>query len=158
MENFNEKEVGLEEIFSISITVDKPIVVGQDDIVGRRQLIPILSGEVTGNGFGGKVLPGGIDSQVIRPDGKCELSARYAIALDDGATIYIENNGIRTVPAEYVQDVVNGKFVDPSVYYFRTVPTFETYNPKYKWMMNYIFVCYATRLPENVLLKFYRVK
>lgn len=157
VENLNEKEVGLEEIFSISIKVDAPIVVGQDDIVGRRQLIPILSGEVTGNGFNGKVLPGGIDSQIIRPDGKCELSARYAIALEDDTTIYIENNGIRTVPDEYVEDVRSGKFVDPSAYYFRTVPTFETYNSKYKWMMNYMFVCYATRLPENVLLKFYKV-
>lgn len=157
MKNFNEKEVGLEEIFSIEIKVDKPIVVGQDDIVGRRQLIPIISGEVRGKDFNGKVLPGGIDSQIIRPDGKCELSARYAIQLDDGAAIYIENNGIRTVPAEYVEDVKQGKFVDPSVYYFRTVPTFETYNPKYKWLMDYIFVCYATRLPENVLLKFYKV-
>lgn len=157
MKNLNEKEAGLEEIFSIEIKVDNPIVVGQDDIVGRRQLIPIISGEVSGKDFNGKVLPGGIDSQIIRPDGKCELSARYAIQLDDGTSIYIENNGIRTVPVEYVEDVKNGKFVDPSVYYFRTVPTFETYNPKYKWLMDYIFVCYATRLPENVLLKFYKV-
>jgi hypothetical protein len=157
MERVEIKEAAYEEVFSITITVDKPIVVGQDDIVGRRQLIPIISGEVTGSGFKGKVLPGGIDSQVIRPDGKCELSARYAIELEDGATIYIENNGIRTVPDEYIKDVVNGHFVDPNVYYFRTVPTFETYNTKYKWLMNNIFVCYATRLPENVLLKFYKV-
>jgi len=107
--------------------------------------------------FKGKVIPGGIDSQIIRPDGKCELSARYAIQLDDGATIYIENNGIRTVSEKYVEDVKAGKFVDPNNYYFRTVPTFETYEKKYKWMMNCIFVCYATRLPENVLLKFYKI-
>jgi Protein of unknown function (DUF3237) len=66
--------------------------VGQVEIVGRRQLIPILSGEVIGNGFNGKVLPGGVDSQIIRPNGKCELSARYAIKLEDGSAIYIENN------------------------------------------------------------------
>lgn len=157
MKTVDIKEIKGEEIFSILIVVDKPILVGQDDIVGRRQLIPILSGEVSGNGFNGKVLPGGIDSQIIRPDGKCELSARYAIQLEDGATIYIENNGIRTVPPEYVEAVKCGKFVAPDVYYFRTVPTFETYNEKYKWMMDHIFVCSATRLPENVLLKFYKI-
>lgn len=157
MKNVEIKEAGYEEIFTVTIVVDKPIVVGQDDIVGRRQLIPILSGEVEGVGFNGKVLPGGIDSQIIRPDGKCELSARYAIQLDDGATIYIENNGIRTVPDKYVEDVKMGKFVDPNAYYFRTIPIFEIYNEKYRWMMNCIFVCYATRLPENVLLKFYKV-
>ena len=55
--------------FEISVKVDTPIVVGQDNIAGRRQLIPILSGELTGDGIHGTVLPGGIDSQVIRPDG-----------------------------------------------------------------------------------------
>ncbi|NTW71764.1 MAG: DUF3237 domain-containing protein [Eubacteriaceae bacterium] len=151
------KEIGYEEVFSIKVTVDKPIVVGQDEIVGRRQLIPILSGEVTGKDFNGKVLPGGVDSQIIRPDGRCELSARYAIQLDDGAGIYIENNGIRTVPPEYVADVKAGKFIDPELYYFRTVPTFETYSEKYQWLMNSVFVCSATRLPEHVLIKFYKV-
>jgi len=157
METVDTIKIGYIEVFSILIVVDKPILVGQDAIVGRRQLIPILSGVVNGLDFKGKVLPGGIDSQIIRPDGKCELSARYAIKLDDGATIYIENNGIRTVPLKYVEDVKAGKFVDSSVYYFRTIPIFETYNDKYKWMMNNLFVCYATRLPENVLLTFYKI-
>ncbi|MCR3757636.1 DUF3237 domain-containing protein [Clostridium felsineum] len=157
MEKAEIKEMDYEEVFSITITVDTPILIGQDDIVGRRQLIPIVSGTVSGNNFNGKVLPGGIDSQVIRPDGKCELSARYAIELDDGNKIYIENNGIRTVPDEYIAAVKNGEFVDPNAYYFRTIPTFETYSQKYKWLMNHIFVCYATRLPENVLLKFYKI-
>ena len=50
-----------------------------------RQLIPILSGTLTGAPEGrypelrGTVLPGGVDSQVIRPDGRCELSARYGV-------------------------------------------------------------------------------
>lgn len=40
MDNFNIKEIGLEEVFSITIVVDKPIVVGHDNVVGRHQLIP----------------------------------------------------------------------------------------------------------------------
>lgn len=150
-------DLNFEETFQIEVVVDIPILVGQDEVVGRRQLIPILSGVVTGADFNGKVLPGGIDSQIIRPNGKCELSARYAIELDDGATIYIENNGIRRVPGEFVDDVKAGKFVDPSVYYFRTVPTFEVYDEKYQWLTSYNFVCTATRLPETVLLRFYKV-
>lgn len=153
----NEFDVNFKEVFTITIEVASPIVVGQDDIEGRRQLIPIIKGEVIGpDGMKGKVLPGGVDSQVIRPNGRCELSARYGILMDDGASIYVENSGIRTVPAEYAKDVLAGKFVDPDLYYFRTVPTFETYSEKYRWLTNYIFVCYATRLPENVLLKFYK--
>ncbi|WP_462409482.1 DUF3237 domain-containing protein [Neobacillus sp. Marseille-QA0830] len=148
--------LGYEHVFSIEIEVGHPIVVGQDEVVGRRQLIPILSGKVSGRDIKGTVLPGGIDSQIIRPDGKCELSARYAIQLEDGASIYIENNGIRTVPSEYVEDVKAGKFVDPELYYFRTVPQLEVYDEKYRWMMDCIFICYAKRLPDKVLLKFYK--
>lgn len=157
MEDNYLKELAYEEVFNIEVIVDKPILVGQDDIVGRRQLIPILEGKVSGKDINGKVLPGGIDSQIIRPDGKCELSARYAILLDDGAAIYIENNGIRTVADEYVEDVKQGKFIDPSTYYFRTVPRFETYDKKYKWLTSSIFICSATRLPNKVLIKFYKI-
>ncbi|MDN4493039.1 DUF3237 domain-containing protein [Ureibacillus aquaedulcis] len=121
----------LEEVFQIIISVEQPILVGQNVENGRRQLIRITSGEVSGPNFSGKVLPGGVDSQIIRNDGKCELSARYAIQLEDGATIYIQNDGIRTVPQEYVQQVKEGKFIDPSLYYFMTVPKFETYDIKY---------------------------
>ena len=38
----------MKKLFTIEVKVDKPIVVGQDDISGRRQLIPITSGEVYG--------------------------------------------------------------------------------------------------------------
>lgn len=101
----------LEEVFSIIVKVDTPILVGQDHIVGRRQLIPIISGELVGKDFHGTVLPGGIDSQIIRPDGTCELSARYGVKLDNGNSFYIENNGIRTVPKEYVDLVKKINFL-----------------------------------------------
>ncbi|SUM30661.1 Protein of uncharacterised function (DUF3237) [Staphylococcus gallinarum] len=45
----------------------------------------------------------------------------------------LKNNGIRTVPESYKESVINGGFVDSEVYYFRTTPTFETYNTSYKW-------------------------
>lgn len=148
----------LEEVFSIIVKVDNPIVVGQDDIVGRRQLIPIISGEFTSKDQHGFVLPGGVDSQIIRPDGICELSARYAVRLDDGTSFYIENNGIRTVPSEYVELVKNGEFVDPSLYYFCTTPKFEVYSENLKWLTQSIFTCKATRFPDSVELKFYKIK
>ena len=90
-------------LFKVLAQVEKPIVVGQDGKNGRRQLIPVPSGTVEGtdlqgNPITGIVLPGAVDSQVIRPDGKCELSARYGVQLSDGRSFYIENNGIRTVP------------------------------------------------------------
>ena len=118
----------LKHSFLVKVVAEKPVVIGQDNIAGRRQLIPCPTGEFFGDdGTHGTVI-GCVDSQVIRPNGKCELSARYGIRLDDGRSFYIENNGFRSVPKEYAERVLNGEFVDPSLYYFATVPTFEIYD------------------------------
>lgn len=95
----------------------------------------------------------------MRPDGLTELVARYAIKLDDGAQIYIDNDGIRHITdPEVAKEAAKGKIVDPKYVYFATTTKFETYDPKYKWMERAIWVCYAVRLPDKVLLRFYEVK
>ena len=149
----------LEEVFSIDIQVEKPLVVGQDAEHGRRQMILIKEGGKVSGKIKGEVLPFGVDSQIIRPDGFTELVARYAIKLEDGNTIYINNAGMRRISdPEAAKQAAQGKIVDPKFVYFATIPTFETYNEKYKWMEKSVFICYATRLPDKVLLKFYEVK
>ena len=152
------KEPKLEFGFMIDIEVDKPLAVGKDDEHGLRRLIYIKGGKVSGK-INGEVLPYGVDSQVVRPDGLTELVARYAIKLDDGAQIYIDNDGIRHITdPEVAKEAAKGKIVDPKYVYFATTTKFETYDPKYKWMERAIWVCYAVRLPDKVLLRFYEVK
>jgi len=150
-------------LFTVSVTVATPVVVGQDNKNGRRQLIPITGGvvegcDIAGQNIRGEILPGGVDSQVIRPDGKCELSARYGVRLEDGRSFYIENNGIRTVPEAYVSQVLAGKFVDPSLYYFATTPIFEVYDESLRWLENHIMVCKAVREPDAVKIHYYVVE
>jgi hypothetical protein len=147
----------LEEAFRVEVKVDPPVVVGQDDKHGRRQLIAITEGVVSGK-LNGKVLPCGVDSQIIRPDGFTELVARYGLLLDDGESVYINNSGIRRVDPSVAAEVAGGKIVDPKYVYFVTVPTFETYSPKYAWLEKSVFICSAIRLPDKVLLRFYEVK
>ena len=145
-----------EECFRVEAFVDVPVVVGQDGINGRRQLIPINDGVVSGK-LNGSILPGGVDSQIIRPNGFTELSARYALRLDDGCTVYIENNGIRRVDAAYAAEVASGRIVDPKYVYFATVPKFEVYDEALRWLEQSVFICYAARLPDRVLLRYYQV-
>lgn len=155
----NIKAPSLEEVFSIDIQVEKPLVVGQDAEHGRRQLILIKEGGKVSGKIKGEVLPYGVDSQIIRPDGFTELVARYAIKLEDGNTIYINNAGVRRISdPEAAKQASQGKIVDPKYVYFATISTFEVYNEKYKWMEKSIFICYAMRLPDKVLLRFYEVK
>lgn len=100
----------LEKAFEIRATVAKPTFIGQDGKAGRRQLIAINGGEIVGFAlpYNGVVLPDGVDSQVVRPNGRAELSARYGVRLNDGRSFYIQNDGIRTVPPEYVETVLAG--------------------------------------------------
>ena len=147
----------LRKSFTVSVEAEPPILVGQDEVYGRRQLIVCPRGTVEGD-INGTLLPGAVNSQVIRPDGVCELSARYGLLLDDGSSVYIQNDGIRTVPDEYVDAVKRGEFVDPDLYYFCTTPHFEVFDRKLDWLVQKVFVCSARRLPDKVLIEYYSVE
>lgn len=151
----------LEFSFSISITVNKPIIVSQDPVYGKRQLIPIEQGTVTG-AISGHVLPGGIDSQIIDAQGLCHLSARYAIATDNGERFYIENNGIRRIPEAWRKQLFEDNMaffndIPQDEIYFRAVPTFEVYSDNLRWLTESIFLCSAQRTATGVFLHMYRV-
>ena len=75
-------------VFSLAILIGAPIVAG-DFGYGLRRIIPILGGEVRGEGIKGTILPYGADFQTIRPNGFTELEAKYAFEMDDGAIVYI---------------------------------------------------------------------
>ena len=153
----------MRHMFTVECTADRPIVVGQDRVNGRRQLIVCPTGHVTGQDIDGKpiegeMLGGCVDSQIIRPNGRCDLSARYAVRLSDGRSYYIQNDGMRTVPPEYAEKVFNGEFVDPSLYYFVTCPKIEVYDESLRWMENHVFFCLAERMPNSVRIKYYMIE
>jgi hypothetical protein len=112
-------------VFSLAIKIGAPIVAG-DLGHGIRRIIPILGGELHGEGMKGTIFPYGADFQTIRPNGFTEVEAKYAFKLDDGAIVYIENVGIRFGPKELLDRIAKGEVVDPNLIYFRSVPKFET--------------------------------
>lgn len=148
----------IEEIFRLDVRVSPPIVVGQDEVHGRRQLIPIVEGVASGR-LNGRILPGGVDSQIIRPDGFTELVARYALELEDGERVYVNNAGIRRVDDPRMAALAAaGQVVDPEYVYFAAIPTFETYSEKYRWLEQSLFFSYGVRFPDRVVLRFYQIR
>lgn len=143
-------------VFTLAIQVGAPIVAG-DVGHGLRRVIPILGGEVRGEGISGKIYPVGADFQVIRPDGFTELEAKYAFELDDGAVIYIENIGMRFGPKDALDRIAKGEAVDPALIYFRSVPKFETGAAKYRWLMQNLFIGVGARYPDRVELDVHQV-
>src|SRR3546814_15007296 len=95
---------------------------------GRRRVIPITGGTVTGQ-LSGRILPGGADFQAIRSHTFTDIHARYVIETDQGEMVYVENTGIRTGPAEDIPALAHGKPVDHTSLYFRRCHRFETTPP-----------------------------
>jgi hypothetical protein len=147
---------GLTLVTEISVDVGAPITIGETG-AGLRRVIPILGGTVRGPRLNGRVVPGGADFQLLRPDGVMELEAKYVLEAGNGALIYVVNRGVRHGPADVVEKLMRGEPVDPQLVYFRAAPTFETAAPDYKWMMRSLFVCSGTRLPTQVLLSVYEI-
>jgi hypothetical protein len=143
-------------VFSLAIRVGAPIIAG-DLGYGIRRIIPILGGEVRGEGIKGTIFPAGADFQTIRPNGLTELEAKYAFELDDGAIVYIENTGIRSGPKELLDRIAQGETVDPASIYFRSVPKFQTGAENYRWLMENLFVAVGARYPDRVEIDVHQV-
>lgn len=101
---------------------------------GTRVIAPITGGNFEGPRLRGTVLPGGGDWTVLRSDGVLELDLRITLETDDGALIYLTSFGLRHGPPEALAALARGEPVDPSRYYFRTAPRFETSAPRYAFL------------------------
>ena len=148
----------LETKYVFTITANIGAVTSAGEIgSGVRRIIPITGGEVRGENINGKVCPFGADFQIIRPNELIELEARYAFETDDGAVVYVENKGLRFGPVDLLQKLRRGEPVDPSLIYFRTVPRFETGHPKYRWLMENLFIGSAARYADRVVIDVHQV-
>jgi len=125
--------------------------------LGRRRVIPITGGRFGGERLSGRVLPGGADWQVIRADGVADLDARYTLETGDGALIYVRNKGYRHGPDEVMKRLAAGEAVDPTLYYMRTTPWFETGDSRYAWLNRIVCVGTGARLASSVELEIYEV-
>src|ERR1700736_1216126 len=143
-------------VLSLAIKVGAPIVAG-DFGYGVRRIVPILGGDVRGEGIKGSIFPCGADFQTIRPNGLTELQAKYAFEMDDGAIVYIENIGIRFGPKPMLDRIAKGEVVDPDSIYFRSVPRFETGAENYRWLMENLFVGVGARYPDRVEIDVHQV-
>jgi len=112
---------------------------------GTRVIAPITGGSFDGPRLRGKVLAGGGDWTLLRSDGVLELDLRITLETDDGALIAMSSFGLRHGPPEVLAALARGETVDPSTYYFRTAPRFETSAPQYAYLNRLIAIAYGDR-------------
>ena len=147
----------LQPLLRAEIALGPPQELG-DTPAGRRRIIPIIGGSFHGERLNGRLLPGGADWQIVRTDGVAELEARYTLETSDGARIYVQNFGYRHGPADVLRRLADGKPVDPSLYYMRTTPRFETAAERYSWLNRTICVATGARRAESVELDIFEVR
>ena len=69
-----------------------------------RSVFPIVGGEVRGEGWTGRIVPGGADFALALPDGSYAIEARYCLELQDGTPVMVTNAGkmVRQADGSYV--------------------------------------------------------
>jgi len=147
----------LEALFRAEISLAPPQELGETP-QGRRRIVGITGGRFAGARLSGRVLPGGADWQLVRADGVADLDARYTLETDDGALIYVRNRGYRHGPADVLRKLSSGESVDPSLYYMRTTPRFETGDARYAWLNRIVCVATGARRATAVELEVFEVK
>lgn len=125
---------------------------------GGRGFGPVTGGEIHGPALRGRVVPGGADWPLLRPDGVLQFDAKYLLESHDGVLIQIANRGLRRGSPEVMARLRAGERLDPSEYYFVTTPMFEAPDDcAYSWLNDYMFVGVGMRRPEGSIIKFYKI-
>jgi len=80
----------VELAYEAVVDIGELVSLGQSPL-GERRIIDIVGGEFSGPGLRGKVLRGGADRQLVRPDGLRLLDALYEMQTDDGTILTVHN-------------------------------------------------------------------
>ena len=124
---------------------------------GDRKIVPVTGGTLEGARVSGEVLPFGGDWAVTRPDGVLLLDVRLTVKTHDGALVHVTYSGMRHGPDAVMSRLAAGEPVEPSEYYFRILPRFETAHPDYLWLNRLVAVGVGERLADGPRYHIYEV-
>lgn len=149
-------EPGLAHAFTIEACIAQARRAGRG-ATGERVHIPITGGVVSGPHQNGRVLPGGSDWSLVRPDGTSQIEATYTIEASDGALILVRNQGLRVSSPEVFARLGRRERVEPSEYYFRGTPVFDAPLGPHQWLTERVFVASLAPTGDRVYVDVYVV-
>ena len=128
----------------LRVQVAPPVELGPSPL-GRRRMVAILGGELSGEIGHGTVLPGGADWQTVHEDGSVSIQAEYTIRLAEGDVMTLRSIGVRSMR--------DGAGAPP---HFRTSIIFAA--EEYRSALNQnLYVSTGSRDGEFVVLNLFRV-
>lgn len=146
----------LRELMTIDVEVNRPESFGHFPL-GERRLITFDSGTFQGPDLRGTVARGGVDWQLVLPDGTLEIRAHYALRTDDGDGIEVVSEGVRAAPPEVLARLDAGETVDPSEYYFRTHIRLSTGSRTWERLNRILCMGRGERAPRGVRIHVHEV-
>ena len=146
-----------EHLFTMPVEVEMPLQMVGATPIGDRRIAKVAGGSFAGPKMKGTILPGGGDWLLLRADGTLQLDVRATLKTDDDALIYMTDRGIRHGPPEVMERLNKGEKVDPSEYYFRIAPFFETGAEKYDWLNRVVSVGTGQRLASGPIYEIYQI-
>lgn len=146
----------LSYVFTIKAEVAAPLSAGAGPL-GERLHIAITGGTVEGPRLKGRIIPGGSDWPLIRHDGTSDIDASYTVIADDETPIFVRSSGLRVSSPSVLTRLRAGEVVDPSEYYFRTFPRFETPAGEHAWLNRHLFVGSACPVGHAIEIAVYKI-
>jgi len=145
-----------ELLFTLTGRVSSPQEIGASPS-GQRRIVPIEGGDFKGPKLRGMVLPGGADWMLVRPDGVAQINVRMTLQTDDGDLIFMKYGGFRHGPTDVMDRLARGEAVEPTEYYFRITPLFETGSQKYAWLNKIITIGAGHKLANGPVYYVYEI-
>jgi hypothetical protein len=135
-------EISTAHLFDMVVDLNPRLNIGSGPF-GRRILFGASGGSFEGPKVRGEVLAGGGDWALFRPDGAMTLDVRLTLRTHDAALVYMTYGGRWIIPPELRDDMadpIKRYQIDPTHYYFRTNPLFETGAKQYAWLNDIVCV------------------
>jgi hypothetical protein len=117
----------------------------------------VSGGTFSGERLAGRVLGGGSDAVIVRPDGVLLLDARLVLETDQRELIYMTYTGRRGGPAEVVDRFSRGEVVPEGSDYLRIAIAFETAAERLHWLNDIVAVGAGHRPSTGPVYDIYEV-
>jgi hypothetical protein len=150
------KGVRTQPLFVMRLDVRKLLIVGATP-GGYRRIGVVPGGSFEGERLSGEVLDGGSDWHTVRNDGSTTLNVRLVLKTKDDALICMTYQGVRHGPPDVVGRIEKGEPVDPTSYYFRINPLFETEAAQYDWINRVVGVGIGYRRADGPIYSVFEV-
>lgn len=145
-------EPRFEFLFEMSGLLVEPLQALGETPHGSRKIGVVREGSFEGPRLRGRLLAGGGDWMLIRPDGVREIDVRVTLQTDDGALIYMTYRGY-LVPHETASAQASQE--DD---YFVVTPYFETSAARYAWLQRVVTIGMGTGRPGGVIYRIFAVR